>query len=476
MSERRPEPSPTAAAVAFAWPGAARASVATFAAFALTAVVALASPGVSGPLAPAERVPDVAGRAWPEGTRQVAFENLEGVILIECTLHGYGGRDTTGPLVLDTGAGFLALDRTLALVLGLADSLSAAGEVAIAPRALPRLEFGGGQYDQVAPVLTVEGDVVRRVTDRPVLGLVGERLLANCAVRIDYRNRRLALVPVAGGAADASEVGGGGRDSDVARAAGSRAALRDVLSAAAVPVPFHLAGDGKLVIEARVSDPRPPRYSRWLSLIVDTGATKCVAFDWAIEQFAPRAREWRELRGLWAPTLFGAASARLVRVPELELRAVRGGERVRGLDLAVIRSELGDVLSRATGEAIHGLLGYSFLKHYRVTIDYPHRVMWLERERENWDERPWEYSHVGLQLERDERAARVVAVAEGSPAALAGIAAGDELVALDGGAASALDIVELSRRLEGRPGSITTLVIRRGTIERTYRLTRRQLL
>lgn len=407
--------------------------------------------------------------SWPEGTRLMAFENLEGVLLINATLHGLSGHDTTGPLVLDTGAGFLAVDGALAVTLGLADSVSA-DEVGIAARVLPRLELGAAQIDQVAPVLTVDGDIVRRVTDRPVLGLVGQRLFAGDAVQIDYAAGRLALVPIA----RAGTAAGRGEGADAIAA--SRASLEDVLEAAAVAVPFRLAGDGKIVVEARVSDPRPPRYSRWLTLIVDTGATKCVLFDRALAENAGRAREWRQLRGLSAPTLFGAASASVARVPEIELRA--GHERVRlsGLDVAVIHSDLSGVLSRATGEPVHGLLGYSFLRHYRVTIDYPHRVMWLERSIHPVDERPNEYSHVGIQLERDDRAARVVGVAEGSPAARAEVEAGDELVAIDGAPASSLDIVTLSRRLEGPPGSDVTLIFRRGTTERTIRLVRRRLL
>src|SRR5437762_9110095 len=56
---------------------------------------------------------------WPEGTQLVPFENLEGMVLIDMTLRGAHGRDTTGLFVLDTGAGFLALDHALAATLGI---------------------------------------------------------------------------------------------------------------------------------------------------------------------------------------------------------------------------------------------------------------------------------------------------------------------------------------------------------------------
>jgi len=67
-------------------------------------------------------------------------------------------------------------------------------------------------------------------------------------------------------------------------------------------------------------------------------------------------------------------------------------------------------------------------------------------------------------------------VVEGSPAARAGITLGDEVVALDGARAQGLDLIALTRRMEGQPGRTLTLVIRRDAVERTFRLVRRRLL
>jgi C-terminal processing protease CtpA/Prc len=54
--------------------------------------------------------------------------------------------------------------------------------------------------------------------------------------------------------------------------------------------------------------------------------------------------------------------------------------------------------------------------------------------------------------------------------------AGDEIVALDGESADHLDVVTLSRRLEGPPGSKIRLTVRHGGSDRTYTLARRRLL
>ena len=45
----------------------------------------------------------------------------------------------------------------------------------------------------------------------------------------------------------------------------------------------------------------------------------------------------------------------------------------------------------------------------KVAIDYPHQVMWLDRVPDLAEERPNEYSQVGVQIERRDGIARVVA-------------------------------------------------------------------
>ncbi len=420
---------------------------------------------------------------WPLGTELVPFENLEGMVLLRGTLRGRVEADTSGPLALDTGAGYLALDLGLARILGLADSGATAEAVDLAARPLPRLTLGGWTIDQIEPVLTVDGAIVRRVSDRPVLGLLGQKVLRDRAIWIDYREERVALIPAGppppfaerteGGTVPDSARSAASRDSALAR---SRALLAAVLTPRAVAVPFVLVGDGKILVRGAVSDPRPPRYSGRLNFLIDTGATKCVLFEDRLAPGVRRADAWPTLRGLSAPTLIGAAKARLARIPSLEIEAAGGRFHARDVDTGVIRSELSEVLSRVTRETIHGLIGYSLLKRFRIALDYPNRILWLDPIPNYRDDRPLEYCHVGLQLERQDGAVVVTGVAERSPAERAGITHGDEVVALDGAPVAGLDLIALTRRMEGMPGRPLTLVIRRGAVDRTYRLVRRRLL
>jgi carboxyl-terminal processing protease len=134
------------------------------------------------------------------------------------------------------------------------------------------------------------------------------------------------------------------------------------------------------------------------------------------------------------------------------------------------------VLAEDVGEPVDGLLGYSFLKHYRIALDFPRGRLWFDPSRGDVVDRIEEYSHPGLQLENVRGGVRVFAVAEGSPAARAGIRAGDELMAIDGESVSGLDVVTVARRLEGSPGTALSLKLRRGSREWLCRLVRRRLL
>jgi hypothetical protein len=227
-------------------------------------------------------------------------------------------------------------------------------------------------------------------------------------------------------------------------------------------VPFRLVGDGKAVVRVRVggADGTSPTE---LSLILDTGATKTVLFREALDRRLPGWVSWPSIRGLGAPTLTGVARARMVRVPRVDPGSGGGAVSRSGVDAAVIAGDLPDALESALGEPVDGLLGYSFLKHFRVALDYPRRLLWLDPSQGGVPDRASEYCHPGIQLEDVLGSLRVTAVADGSPAARAGIRPGDELLAVDGSPVAGSEVVEVGRRLEGDPGTRVELRLRRGS-------------
>jgi hypothetical protein len=392
------------------------------------------------------------------------FQNVEGVIVLRAALRGVAGEDTSGAFVLDTGAGFLALDNSLGLRLGLTDSVSERS-IGVAARPLPRLMLGSITSDQVGPVLLFESEILSRVTDQPVLGLIGYNVIRDRVLWIDYQAETLAMIPA-------------GPDvilQDTEAIADSRRLLRGLISGDAVPVRFRMAGDGKVLLPARVTPRRGGNVTPWLTMILDTGASKCVVFEDVVEPLAAVSR-WRpQVRGLRAPTLAGVSGARLSVARRVELRGAARTAVAEGVEMALLRSAIARQLEQAAGEPIHGLLGYSFLQRFRMACDYPRQVLWLDpvpgAERDPAGKR----GHVGIQIEQSGGRVRVVSLAESFPGERAGIAVGDQVLLLDGSPASSMSPIAIGRLLEGAPGTWLTITLRRGELERTYRLRRKSL-
>lgn len=431
---------------------------------------------------PAAAAPPTRVVEWPDGTDVIPIENMEGIVMLKATATMPNGGDTTGTWVLDTGAGYLALDAELAERGGLAGKAPRVGEsVGLASRALPRLAVGTLTRDQVSPVLTMRAGMVRDITDRAVLGLIGQQIVRDRTLWVDYGALQIALVP--SHAARTNE--GDGDDEDAAlraRVGRSRAGLGDVLGAHARAVPFELAGDGKVLVAATVRDASPRHRSEPLTLIVDTGASKSVLFERTLGSVVQGHASWRSRGGLVAPTLLGPAPARIARVPAIALDGpgpdghLQKAAEVENLDVVIADSPLQAQLEQVTGTDIHGLLGYSFLRHFRFGLDYPNRILWLDPVEVSEDERPHEYSHVGMQLERRSGRVIVVAIATHSPAELGGVRVGDEVLAIDGWTIGAGALTEASQRLEGPPGSVVSVRIRRDGATRDVRLKRERLL
>ena len=408
-------------------------------------------------------------RQWPEGTEVLSFENLDGIILIKGTVRGNDGRDSSGWFVLDTGAGQLALDSRLAAHLGITKQVSTA-PIGITDQPLPRLVIGSLTVDQVSPVLTFDAEIVRRAADRAVLGLIGQSVVRDRAVFINYQAQTIALVP--------SRVDAPADDSTT-----TNPARAPYVPPTAVGVPFRLAEDGKALVRVRVTGPHRRFESGWLTFALDTGASKCVLFDEAVAS-ADADQLWEpSLEGLVAPTLMGKVATRLARAERIDVGGYAGAQLpvapavgAPQVDIAVLSSPLSGDLSRVAGEPVHGLLGYSFLRRFRSVCDYPNQMLWLDPVTDFRDDRPYEHTHAGLQLERDGDKARVAAVASDSPGARSGIRPGDEIVAINGKPTSGSPVSSLARLMEGPPGTQLTITIRRGEVDTIHKLRRRRLL
>src|SRR5262249_57076530 len=135
----------------------------------------------------------------------------------------------------------------------------------------------------------------------------------------------------------------------------SRRAIGDALSAKAVPVPFRLEGDGKILVRVRFASHDGAADRADLSLVLDTGATKSVLFEDAVASRLDDLSQRKRLRGLSAPTLYGSTDAYITRAPEISVAGAAGTASARDVDLAVIRGELGPALAQSVGAPVDGL-------------------------------------------------------------------------------------------------------------------------
>ena len=104
-------------------------------------------------------------------------------------------------------------------------------------------------------------------------------------------------------------------------------------------------------------------------------------------------------------------------------------------------------------------LGLRFLRQHFVILDFPDHVLYL-RHREHYDA-PDDPDMSGLHLLRRDGTTTVYAVDEQSPAALAGVKAGDIIRTVDGQDIAQMAMEELRHRLRSADGASV-----RGTVER----------
>lgn len=376
--------------------------------------------------------------------RVVALERLEGALLLPFKLT-MGGLDTTGLALLDTGAGFLAMDRGLAARLGHAPDTT--GGLAMLPAPITGVGLGGPDTIHTFPAIALDLAGVRAATDRNVLALAGASLFREQALVIDPRLDELTLVRSPHVTDTSASL----------RIERSRVVLGEALTARSVAVPFELRADDKIVVRATLDH----RVS--LQLVLDTGATKLALFRTPLVRRGPWSPTGRRMQGARAPTVYGDAAVEFVRLGTLDLPDARPHCSETELDAALLDSPLAEALGRTIGGPVHGLLGDSFLRRFRYAIDYGARVLWLDRLDVGRDAREYEFCTIGIQLHRPAGATRVAGVVKNSPAHRAGLRIDDEILSVDGTTVHGTALLELTRALEGPPGSTLTLEWRRGT-------------
>jgi predicted aspartyl protease len=128
------------------------------------------------------------------------------------------------------------------------------------------------------------------------------------------------------------------------------------------PIPFETV-EGLIVVQARINRGLPAAF------VLDTGATVTLLNDRFVrERRLQRERNRAQLASIGSGALRPAS---LVRLERIEVGpATATGQRAVVQDLRTFE--------RLLRRPVAGVLGYSFLGHYRLVIDYGQRRLWLE--------------------------------------------------------------------------------------------------
>src|SRR5262245_10404412 len=408
-------------------------------------------------------------QAWPPGTEVVPFEFRGGQIMVRATILSASGRDTSGLLVFDSGS------PEFVMTLGAWNALSVdtievnMNGAHVVHRDLTAIEMGGARV----PNVDVEAVVPDSILPPGVLGLFAPSVYGGRAVVVDYASERLAIINrrltlVGQGTSAAQPSGGAGVSARIAR---SRAQYGEVLAKEAVPVPFRRFKGGRMLVNARVSEPAYGWSGQPLTLLIDSGASGVVVFaDAMAERVRPPSR-WSREAAVPFSTVLGKFHADELLLPRLQLTDASPAVD-QGLVAAMVspRDSLPD-LQGELPETVHGLLGNDFLSRFRVVLDYANDLLWLE-ERAVPSAPRLTGHHVGLRVAELWGELRIVAVQPGSEAQRAGILEGDVVIAIDHVPARSLNEAAAEQQLQGAPGRTVVLSLRRDQVERVFTLKR----
>jgi hypothetical protein len=282
---------------------------------------------------------------------RIPFELKCGLIVVQASIDGATQQD----FILDTGCGsdvMLSLSAAgeLGLLTGeepnLAETVGAAQFLTKSRRSIGRFAFGGVVRRVEKPAVIDLGFVARQ-TGLKVAGLIGQKLLDDYVVTIDYPNREIVL-----------------------RTGDEACAFRDEIESEGVRgVNLVRRGTERMLVEAKLGD-MPGYY------LLDTGAARGILYEpaaTALKRIAPEA--------VLAParsvqTAFEKVEVQHATVPRFRIGDVEFVDQEFALHDAPV---MVSALRRETGLTLSGTIGSQLLSGFVVTIDSERSKVYLAR-------------------------------------------------------------------------------------------------
>jgi predicted aspartyl protease len=259
------------------------------------------------------------------------------LILLPTRVNGAGPFD----FILDTGAGTSLLSAELAQqlnikILGTKEGQSAGGKVSVSLAKVESLALGQAKIEDVEVGIVDLGHIAKTIGTR-IDGDVGYNFLKHFRVTIDYETGEI-------------------RFDDPKR-------IENFGGPSKAEIPMRLASPAKpLVLVDVYANGRGP-----FQFAIDTGTSTTA--------IAPEVAQQLGIDGSPIGPLTTGGSQVNVTAGNLKSFQV-GGARID--DLVVVVADFFAMLSQAVGAKLDGIVGYNFLRNFRVVMDYPSEKFRLE--------------------------------------------------------------------------------------------------
>ncbi len=365
----------------------------------------------------------------------VRIDDLAGILVISATVDGKGPYH----FVLDTGAGITVVTPKLAEAVGLtaagSDVAHGTSDQTVVTRltTLKSLAVGTAmQANVAAAIVPLPLDLTYQGAYGTIDGIVGATFLRNYVVSLDIAACRATFAPTA--------------------------AQTPLEKGKALPLTFTA---GHIPVVGAIVEGIPGTFE------IDSGNNDDLLLT---ESFASahgvgsgyRAPIHSEYVGVG-----GSASSTRIRVASIAV----GPFILHGIPAEISQAKSG-VLQR---DGLDGNFGYDLFRQFVVTIDYGNARLYL-RPNAAFDT-PVTVAGTGIIPERNaDGAFDIASVLEGTPAAAAGVKAGDTIVAIDGKPTASMSDADYRTAVGGRAGTPVIYTLRSGNASRIVTLTTVDLL